>query len=66
MYSKSIVILRAVSSPAVDVKCGVTLGMTPVSLRRFAYRARSRCHSLVFVGLRLKMVALFPSCTMED
>ena len=27
--------------------CEVTLGVTPVSLRRFAYNARSRCHSLV-------------------
>ena len=27
--------------------CEVTLGAMPVSLRRFAYDARSRCHSLV-------------------
>ena len=48
MNSKPIVISRAGSSPAVHAKREVTLGVTPVSLRRFAYRARSRCHSRVF------------------
>ena len=29
--------------------CEVTLGVIPASLRRFAYDARSRCHSLVWL-----------------
>ena len=35
-------------SPADDAMCEVTLGVIPVSLLRFAYDARSRCHSLVW------------------
>ena len=49
------------ASPADDAKCEVTLGVTPVSLRRFAYNARSRCHSLLVVTLRLGIAALFLS-----
>ena len=29
--------------------CEVTLGVIPASLRRFAYDARSRCHSLLWL-----------------
>ena len=29
-----------------DAKCEVMVGVTPVSLHKFAYSARSRCHSL--------------------
>ena len=32
---------------AVDAKCEVTLGVTPVSLRESSYNARFRCHSIV-------------------
>ena len=31
------------------LRCKVTLGVIPVSLLRFAYDARSRCHSLVWL-----------------
>ena len=35
--------------PADDATCEVTLSVIPVSLCRFAYDARSRCHSLVWL-----------------
>ena len=35
--------------PADDAMCKVTVGVIPVSLLRFAYDARSRCHSLVWL-----------------
>ena len=40
------IIVFSPDSPADDAKCEITLGAIPVSLRRFAYDARSRCHSL--------------------
>ena len=36
---------RGHPGPVIEVKCEVTLGVIPVSLRRFTYDARSRCHS---------------------
>ena len=47
--SKPIVISRAGYRPADDAMCEVKLGVIPVSLRRLAYDARSRCHSLVWL-----------------
>ena len=51
------------------IVCGIPLGVTSVSLRGFAYNARSRCHSLVVqcvVELRMETAALFLSCMMND
>ena len=60
MCWKAIVIPRAGSSPSDDAKCEVTLAVIPVSLRRFDYYARSRCHSYI-AALRLEIAALFQS-----
>ena len=48
-------------SPADDAMCEVTLGVIPISLRRFAYDARSRCHlSLTcLVAYRLRTCSSF-------
>ena len=43
------VVTAAVTRPADDAMCEVTQGAKPVSLRRLASDARSRCHSLVWL-----------------
>ena len=51
--------------PADDTMCKATMGVIPVSLLRIAHDARSRCHSLVWLG-RDRDIALFFSCTKKN